>query len=91
VPAVPARIPEEWRRYCGSYGPRFIPIVVHEKYGHLYATTENMVDYRLTPVNRLTFRLPPGMYDDEHAVFLTNPDGSVHAVDFCNMLLPRLP
>jgi CubicO group peptidase (beta-lactamase class C family) len=84
-------IPAEWRRFLGSYGPKFIPIVVHEKYGHLYATTENMVDYRMTPVNRHTFLLPPGMYDDEHAVFLTNPDGSVHSVDFCNMVLPRLP
>ena len=84
-------IPHEWRRFPGNYGPRFIPLVVHEKYGHLYATTENMVDYRMTPVNRHTFLLPPGMYDDEHAVFLTNADGSVHSVDFCNMVLPRWP
>ncbi len=82
-------IPEGWRRFCGSYGPRFIPIVVHEKWGRLYATTENMVDYRLTPVNRHVFLLCPGMYADEHAVFLTNPDGSVHSVIFCNMDLPR--
>ncbi len=86
-----AGIPAEWRRFLGSYGPKFIPIVVHEKFGRLYATTENMVDYRMTPVNRHTFLLPPGMYDDEHAVFLTNPDGSVHSVDFCNMILPRRP
>jgi len=86
-----AGIPAEWRRFCGSYGPKFIPIVVHEKFGRLYATTENMVDYRMTPVNRHTFLLPLGMYDDEHAVFLTNPDGSVHGVDFCNMILPRRP
>ncbi len=82
-------IPEEWRRFCGSYGPKFIPVVVHEKWGHLYATTENMVDYRLTPVNRHVFLLCPGMYADEHAVFLTNPDGTVHSVNFCNMILPR--
>lgn len=82
-------IPEEWRRYLGSYGPKFIPIVVHEKFGHLYATTENMVDYRMTPVNRQTFLLPPGMYDDEHAIFQTNADGTVHSVNFCNMVLPR--
>jgi CubicO group peptidase (beta-lactamase class C family) len=84
-------IPAEWRRFVGSYGPKFIPIVVHEKFGHLYATTENMVDYRMTPVNRHTFLLPPGMYDDEHAVFLTNADGTVHSLNFCNMILPRLP
>ena len=30
-----------------------------------YVTTENMVDYRLTPVNRHVFRLPPGMYVEE--------------------------
>lgn len=82
-------IPHEWRAFLGSYGPKFIPIVVHEKYGHLYATTENMVDYRMTPVNRSSFLLPLGMYDDEHAVFQTDKDGKVHAVDFCNMLLPR--
>ena len=83
-------IPDEWRRFCGSYGPKFIPLVVHEKWGHLYATTENMVDYRLTPVNRHVFLLCPGMYADEHAVFLANPDGSVHSVNFCNMILPRI-
>jgi hypothetical protein len=64
--------------------------VVHEKYGHLYATTENMVDYRMTPVNRHTFLFPLGMYDDEYAVFLTGKDGAVHAVDFANMILPRI-
>ena len=91
TPAVTggAGIPAAWRRFTGSYGPRFIPIVIHEKWGRLYATTENMVDYRMTPVNMQSFLLPPGMYDDEQAVFLTNSDGSVHAVNFCNMLLPR--
>jgi hypothetical protein len=82
-------IPGEWRRFCGSYGPKFIPIVVHEKFGRLYATTENMVDYRMTPVNRHVFLLPLGMYDDEHAVFLTDRDGNAHSVDFCNMILRR--
>ena len=84
-----AGIPDEWRRYPGSYGPKFIPIVVREKYGHLYATTENMVDYRLTPVNRHVFALCPGMYADEHLVFLTGADGAVHSLNFCNMVLPR--
>jgi hypothetical protein len=86
----PTGIPDEWKRFLGRYGPRFIPVVVHEKFGHLYATTENMVDYRLTPVNRHVFRLPLGMYDDEHAVFLCNPDQTVHSVEFANMILPRM-
>lgn len=86
---TPAMIPDEWKQFLGSYGESFIPIIVHEKFGHLYATTENMVDYRLTPVNRNVFRLPPGMYDDEHAVFLSNPDRTVHSVDFANMILPK--
>ena len=89
VPAARPGVPADWHRLCGSYGPAFIPLVVHEQLGRLYATTENMVDYRLTPVNRSTFRLPPGMYDDEHAVFQAKPDGTIHAVAFCNMLLPR--
>lgn len=90
VSSEPTGIPDEWKRFLGRYGPRYIPVVIHEKFGHLYATTENMVDYRLTPVNRNVFRLPLGMYDDEHAVFLSNPDQSVHSVDFANMILPRI-
>lgn len=84
-----AGIPDAWRRYVGSYGPRFVPIIIHEKFGRLYATTENMVDYRMMPVNRHAFLLPPGMYDDEHAVFLTDNDGHAHSLNFCNMILPR--
>jgi hypothetical protein len=83
-------IPAEWRPFLGSYGPKFIPFVVHEKFGHLYATTENMVDYRMTPVNRHVFLMPLGMYDDEYAVFLTGKDGAPHAVDFANMILPKI-
>jgi hypothetical protein len=30
------------------------------------------------------------MYDDEYAVFLAGKDGAVHAVDFANMILPRI-
>lgn len=86
----PTKIPDEWRRFLGSYGPRYIPLVVHEKFGRLYVTTENMVDYHLAPLNRNVFSLPPGMYDDEHAVFLTDKDGLVHSVNFANMILPRL-
>jgi len=89
VPERPAPIPDGWRRFMGSYGPDFIPTVVHEKFGRLYATTENMLDYRLTPVNRHVFALPPGLYTDEFAVFLCDADGHPHAVDFASMLLPR--
>lgn len=89
VPENRPGIPDEWRAFLGVYGPDFIPLVVREKHGRLYALTENMVDYRLTPVNRNVFLLPPGMYVDEHAVFLTLPDGKPHAVNFCNMILKR--
>lgn len=88
-PADPKPLPKEWNAVTGIYGPDFIPLVVHERHGHLYAMTENMVDYRLTPVNRNVCALPPGMYVDEHAVFLTNRRGVVHAVNFANMILPR--
>ena len=89
VPADPAPLPPEWRVFLGSYGPDFIPLVISERHGHLYAMTENMVDYRLTPVNRNVCALPPGMYVDEQIVFLTDADGRPHAVNFANMMLPR--
>jgi CubicO group peptidase (beta-lactamase class C family) len=91
TPAAPAPLPPEWRRFLGSYGPDFIPVVVSERHGHLYAMTENMVDYRLTPLNRTVCALPPGMYVNEHVVFLTGPDGAPRALDFANMILPRRP
>jgi hypothetical protein len=62
---------------------------VSEPHGHLYAKTENMVDYRLTLVNRNVCALPPGMYADEQAVFLTDARGRPHSVNFANMLLRR--
>ncbi len=89
--AAPAPLPAEWRAYLGSYGPDFIPLIISERHGHLYAMTENMVDYRLTPVNRNVCALPPGMYADEQIVFLTDADGRPHAVNFANMILPRRP
>ena len=64
-------------------------LVVSERHGHLYAMTENMVDYRLTPMNRNVCALPPGMYADEQVVFLTGADGRPHRVSFANMLLRR--
>lgn len=89
VPAKPPTLPTEWVAYLGSYGPAFIPLVVSERHGHLYAMTENMVDYRLTPMNRNVCALPPGMYADEQVVFLTGADGRPHHVSFANMLLRR--
>jgi hypothetical protein len=82
-------LPAEWRTFLGSYGPDFIPLIISERHGHLYAMTENMVDYRLTPVNRHVCALPPGMYVDEHVVFLTDAAGKPHEIDFANMILPR--
>jgi CubicO group peptidase (beta-lactamase class C family) len=90
APAAPPKLPDAWRRFLGSYGPEFIPLVVHEKFGHLYVTTENMCDYRLTPLNRHVFKFGPGMYNQEHLVFLAPTDGPAPAVDFANMILPRL-
>ena len=89
VPADPPPLPPEWRAFLGSYGPDFIPLIVSERHGHLYAMTENMVDYRLTPLNKNVCTLPPGMYVDEQIVFLTGPDGRPHAVNFANMILKR--
>jgi hypothetical protein len=89
VPLNPLPLPAEWRAFLGSYGPDFIPFIVTERHGHLYAMTENMVDYRLTPVNRHVCALPPGMYVDEYAVFLTGADDMPHTIDFGNMILPR--
>jgi CubicO group peptidase (beta-lactamase class C family) len=89
VPARPVALPPEWRAVLGSYGLKVIPIVVSERHGHLYAMTENMVDYRMTPVNRHVCALPPGMYVDEQAVFLTDKKGRVHGLNFANMFFPR--
>ncbi len=89
VPAVPPPLPREWESCLGSYGPALIPIVISARHGHLYAMTENMVDYRLTPVNRHVFALPPGMYADEHLVFLPGRGGRPHSVNMANMILRR--
>lgn len=89
VPATPPEIPREWRAYLGAYGPRFIPLVISERHGHLYAMTENMVDYRLRPVNRQVFAMPPGLYEDEQLVVLTDRRGRPHSVNLANMILPH--
>ncbi len=81
--------PPSWRALYGSYGPEFIPLVVFEKFGHLYASTENMVDYRLTPVTRHVFAMPPGMYVEEEVVFHMDATGHPVAAELANMMLPR--
>jgi CubicO group peptidase (beta-lactamase class C family) len=81
--------PQAWHTLVGSYGPRFIPLVVSIRHGHLYATVENEYDYRLTPLNRVTFQLPPGMYSDEQVVFQTDADGKVLGAIMANMYLAR--
>lgn len=83
-------VPEAWREYLGSYGPRFIPLRVSVRHGHLYAMTENEYDYRLHPVNRTVFRMPPGLYEGEHLVFQRDRAGRVHGVLLANMPLRRL-
>ncbi len=89
VPARPAPLPQEWRAFLGSYGPDFIPLIISERHGHFYAMTENMVDYRLTPVNRNVCALPAGMYVDEQVVFLTDREGRAQAINFASMILLR--
>lgn len=81
--------PEAWNAFLGKYGPAFIPLVVSIRHGHLYATVENEYDYRLTPTNRVTFQLPPGMYADEQIVFQTDADGKVAGAVMANQYLPR--
>jgi CubicO group peptidase (beta-lactamase class C family) len=89
VTGNPPALPKRWRNYLGSYGPAFIPLIVSERHGHLYAMTENMVDYRMIPINQHSVSLPPGMYVNEQAIFLVTPDGNAHSVDFANMVFPR--
>lgn len=89
IPAGRPPLPVEWKHLLGSYGPSFIPLVVHERNGRLYATTENMADYRLTPVNRHLFTFPPGLYQKEHLAFIPGRDGRPVAVDLAGMYLRR--
>jgi hypothetical protein len=81
--------PPAWQQFAGSYGLPFIPLVLSTRLGHLYATVENEYDYRLTPINRVTFGLPPGMYSDEQIVVQTDAGGRAVAVVMANMVLPR--
>ncbi|MCC7375891.1 MAG: beta-lactamase family protein [Verrucomicrobiales bacterium] len=81
--------PESWRAFTGSYGPEFIPLIVTLRNGHLYAMTENEYDYRLHPVNRTVFRMPPGLYQSEQLIFERDQRGRVHGVLLANMPLKR--
>ena len=78
-----------WENLLGSYGKDFIPIVISSRYGHLYAMTENMVDYRLTPINQHALALPPGMYVNEQLIILPDEAGKVPRIDFCNVIFDR--
>lgn len=89
APSKPPPIPPAWQKFLGSYGPKFIPAVVSVRHGHLYVMTENMVDYRLRPVNRTTFAFPPGLYTDEHLVFNVDATGKARSVVLANMELKR--
>ena len=84
-----APIPPEWKRFLGVYGPDFIPLIITARHGHLYAMVENEYDYRLTPLNRTVFKMPPGMYVDEQIVFQTDARGQVHTAVLANMPLRR--
>ena len=88
-PAAAADVPPLWSQYTGVYGPSFIPLIVSIRHGHLYALIENELDYRLTPAGRQVFVFPPGMYREEHLVFLTDAEGKVHGASIANMYLRR--
>jgi CubicO group peptidase (beta-lactamase class C family) len=89
VPVAVPPVPATWHAYLGEYGPDFIPLVVSTRHGHLYAMTENLMDYRLTPINRQVFAFPPGLYVDEQLVFLCGRRGRPHSVNLANMILPK--
>ena len=81
--------PPLWKSLVGSYGPEFIPLIISIKHGHLYAMTENEFDNRLTPLNEWVFKMPPGLYTDEHLVFQPDRRGRVHTAVLANMPLRR--
>ena len=82
-------IPHAWKDLIGAYGPEFIPLIISERNSRLYATTENMYDYALTPESDTVFKMPPGLYTDERLVFHRNEKGKVHMAVLANMPLPR--
>ena len=82
-------IPRAWKDLLGSYGPEFIPLIISERNGRLYAMTENMYDYALTPESDTVFKMPPGLYTDERLVFHRNEKGKVHMAVLANVPLSR--
>lgn len=86
---VNAEIPKSWKKFLGSYGADFVPLIVTARHGHLYAMTENFFDYRLTPMNGSVFKMPPGMYINEELVFQMDARGRVHTAVLANMPLSR--
>ena len=82
-------IPRAWKDLIGSYGPEFIPLIVSERNGRLYAMTENMYDYALAPESEAVFKMPPGLYTDERLVFHRDEKGKVRLAVLANMPLPR--
>jgi serine beta-lactamase-like protein LACTB len=80
-----------WWNLVGRYGEPFIPLVISERNGQLWATVENEYDYKLTPVSRLVYNLPPGMYADEQIVFQLDNAGKVLGLVMANQPLPRRP
>ena len=82
-------VPPLWLQYTGVYGPTSIPLVISIRHGHLYALIENELDYRLIPSSRQVFVCPPGMYREEHLVFLADAEGKVHGASVANMCLRR--
>ena len=82
-------IPRVWKDLLGSYGPEFIPLIISERNGRLYAMTENMYDYALAPESETVFKMPPGLYTDERLVFHRNEKGKVHLAVLANMPLTR--
>lgn len=88
-PAKIHELPPPWKTFLGSYGPSFIPLIISARHGHLYASTENEYDYRLTPINQTVFKMPPGLYVDEQLDFELDKKGNVHSAILANMRLPR--
>lgn len=88
-PAKTKPIPDAWQRYLGTYGKDYIPVIVTQRHGRLYAMTENMYDYALTPLNRHVFKLPPGMYFDEELIFHVDANGKVLGMNYSNVDMRR--
>lgn len=89
VAAETPPIPAAWKELVGAYGPEFIPLVVSVRNGHLYGAIENEYEYRLKPIDRVTFALPPGMYTDEQLIFQIDAAGKPIGAILANQYLSR--